>query len=45
MQTEKFWEQFTRTGSIADYLQYAAEKGRTSATDSEGRCTDAKTGW
>ncbi len=42
MQMDDLWKRFTESGSIADYLHYAAEKGRNSVTDSEGCCTDTE---
>lgn len=44
MQEELLWEQFQTSGSVADYLQYAAQKGCKEFADSEGRCTDTEAG-
>ncbi len=41
---EQLWEQFQTSGSVADYLRYAAQKGRNGFADSEGRRADAETG-
>lgn len=42
MTEETLWERFQKSGSIVDYLQYAAQKGCRSIADSEGRCTDTE---
>ncbi len=42
MTEDMLWEKFRTSGSIADYLQYAAQKGCNDLADSEGRCTDAE---
>ena len=44
MLKEELWERFTASGSIADYLQFAAEKGSNCVADSEGSCADPETG-
>jgi len=44
MTADMLWEKFRTSGSIADYLQYAAQKGCNDLADSEGRCTDAEAG-
>ncbi len=36
MSVYQLWEQFQQTGSVADYLQYAAQKGNY---DSQGSST------
>ncbi|GEM_PF-2742042 len=41
---EQLWAQFQESGSVADYLRYAEEKGRNRFADSEGRRADAETG-
>lgn len=41
---DQLWETFAASGSITDYLQYAAQKGCNEFADSEGRRTDAEAG-
>lgn len=43
MTTENLWEQFLKSGCIADYLQYAAQKGSNRIADSERCGTGAET--
>lgn len=42
MTEEVLWEQFQTSGTVADYLQYAAQKGCKGFADSEGRCADTE---
>lgn len=42
MPEEILWDRFAESGSIADYLQYAAQKGSNGFADSQGCCTGAE---
>lgn len=43
MLEDTLWEQFTESGSVADYLNYAAQKGCNGFADSEGCGSDSET--